>query len=197
MQGSVATSPVALRWILTYERLNTMTSVRAEWLWPMISIGACCHSVKLCAHAGRDFRSQQNGAMTRMWRSCRVQPWHKERAIGAVRCKKEGMLLQPLRWRCVECVIRHERDVREEQQYRYAARTSNNRVIAEQCCQCGFFEAKFVIFGLFSIPLAFFYFWKKAKWNLAFFGLFGELYYLCRFGRFHDDFGRLPGTGTF
>ena len=36
-----------------------------------------------------------------MWRSCRVQPSHKEQAIGAVRCKKEGMLLQPLGWRCV------------------------------------------------------------------------------------------------
>jgi len=30
-----------------------------------------------------------------------------------------GMLLQPLRWCCVECVIHHERDVREEQHHRY------------------------------------------------------------------------------
>jgi len=42
-----------------------------------------------------------------------VKPSQKERAIGAVRCKKEGMLLQPLR--SVECAIHHERDVREEQ----------------------------------------------------------------------------------
>jgi len=42
----------------------------------------------------------------------------------------EGMLLQPLRWRCVDCVIHHERDVREEQKYMYVARTSNNRVIS-------------------------------------------------------------------
>ena len=41
-----------------------------------------------------------------------------------------------------------------------------------QGCQLGFFEAKFVIFCLFSTPLVFRYFWKKAKWNLAFFGLF-------------------------
>ena len=27
------------------------------------------------------------------------------------------ILLQPLRWRCVDCVIHHERDVRKEQQY--------------------------------------------------------------------------------
>jgi len=46
---------------------------------------------------------------------CCVKPSQKERAIGAVRCKKEGMLLQPLQWRYVECVIPHERDVREEQ----------------------------------------------------------------------------------
>ena len=63
-----------------------------KWLRDMISIVACCHSVKLCAHAARAFRSQQNGAVTRMWRSCRVKPSQKERAIGEVRCKKEGML---------------------------------------------------------------------------------------------------------
>jgi len=39
------------------------------------------------------------------------------------------MLLQPLRWRCVDCVIHHERDVREEKHYMNAARTSNTRVI--------------------------------------------------------------------
>jgi len=80
----------------------------------MISIVTCCHSAKLWAHAAQDFRSQQNGAVTRMWRSYRVQPSRKESAIGMVRCKKEGMLLQPLQWRCVDCVIHHERDVREE-----------------------------------------------------------------------------------
>ena len=46
-------------------------------------------------------------------------------------------MLQPLRWRCVECVIHHERDVHEEQQYIYVAQTSNNRVISAgdlYCC---------------------------------------------------------------
>ena len=84
----------------------------------VISIFACCHSVKRCALAAQSFRSRQNGAVTRIWRSCQVQPSQKERAIGAVRCKKEGMLLQPLRWRCVECAIHHERGVREAQ-HRY------------------------------------------------------------------------------
>ena len=90
-----------------------------EWSWHVNSIVACCHSAKLWTYAARDFRSQQNGAVTRMWRSCGVQPSHKERAIGAVHCKKEGMLLQPLRWCCVDCVIHHERDVREEQHHTY------------------------------------------------------------------------------
>ena len=44
-----------------------------EGLWHVISIVACCHSVKLCALAAQAFRSQQNGAVTRMWRSCQVQ----------------------------------------------------------------------------------------------------------------------------
>ena len=30
-----------------------------EWSWHVNSIVACCHSAKLCAHAARDFRSQQ------------------------------------------------------------------------------------------------------------------------------------------
>ena len=38
-------------------------------------------------------------------------------------------VLQPLRWCCVDCMIHHERDVREEQKYMYVARTSNNRVV--------------------------------------------------------------------
>jgi len=39
------------------------------------------------------------------------------------------VLLQPLRWCCVDCTIHHERDVREEQKDMNVARTSNNRVI--------------------------------------------------------------------
>jgi len=102
----------------------------------VISVVACCHGGKLCAHAASAFRLQQSGAVTRMWRSCWVQPSHKECAIGADHCKKEVML-QPLWWRCIDCVIHHERDVHEEQQYIYVARTSNNRVIAARelyCC---------------------------------------------------------------
>jgi len=46
-------------------------------------------------------------------------------------------VLQPLRWRYVDCVIHHERDVCEEEQYIYVARTNNNRVISSgelYCC---------------------------------------------------------------
>ena len=70
----------------------------------------------------------------------------------------------------------------------------SRRVCHCQGCQFGFFEAKIVIFGLFTTPSAFFYFWKKANWNLAF---FGHLDFLCRFGRFKDDFGRFLSTGRF
>ena len=47
------------------------------------------------------------------------------------------LMLQPLWWCCVDCVIHHERHVREEQKYMYVARTSNNRVISSgdlYCC---------------------------------------------------------------
>jgi len=59
----------------------------------------------------------------------------KKRAVSAVRCKKEGMLLQPLGWRCAECAVQHERNVREDQYHMYVGRTNNNRVImALYCC---------------------------------------------------------------
>ena len=44
-------------------------------------------------------------------------------------CPQRGLLLQPLQWCCVDCMLHHKRDVREEQKYLYVARTSNNRVI--------------------------------------------------------------------
>ena len=36
-------------------------------------------------------------------------------------------LLQPLRWCCVDCVIHHERDVREEQKYVCVEQAGNNK----------------------------------------------------------------------
>jgi len=48
------------------------------------------------------------------------------------------VLLQPLCWRCVERVIHHERDVREEQHLVYVARTSNDRVNAAHDLYCCF-----------------------------------------------------------
>jgi len=49
-----------------------------------------------------------------------------------------AMVLQPFRWRCVECAVHHERDVREEQHpYTvYMARTNNNRVTAARDFYC-------------------------------------------------------------
>jgi len=48
-------------------------------------------------------------------------------------------------------------------------RLSAGSFIAEQGCQFGFFEAKFVIFGLFSTPSAFFLFLKKGQIKFGFF----------------------------
>ena len=112
----------------------------------MISIVACCHGGKFCAHAARDFRSQQNGAMTRMWRSCRVQPSHKERAIGAVRCKQEGMLLQPLRWCCVALIVSFTKNGMCVKNITiiYATRASNSKRDCEHdlyCCLLPRWEA--------------------------------------------------------
>jgi len=78
-----------------------------------------CKALRICRSG---FPIATNGAVTRMWLSCRVQPSHKECAICAVRCKKEGILLQPLWWCCVDCVIHHEQDVREEQHHTYTWR---------------------------------------------------------------------------
>ena len=108
---------------------------------------------------------QQSGAVTRMWRSCQVQPSHKERAIGAVRSKKEGMLLQPLRWHCVDCVTHHERDVREEQHRMYVMRTSNNRAIMAcdlYCCllpQCEALRRRRSGFPIATVLIDFVIFW--------------------------------------
>jgi len=41
--------------------------------------------------------------------------------------QQNDVLLQPLRWSCVDCVIHHERDVREEQKYVCVERASNNK----------------------------------------------------------------------
>jgi len=79
-----------------------------EWSWHVNSIVAYCHSAKLCAHA---VWSQQHGAVTRIWRSCCVKPSQKERAIGVVRCKKEGCCCNLSVG--VDCVIHYKLDVRE------------------------------------------------------------------------------------
>ena len=60
-----------------------------------------------------------------------MQPSQKEHVIGAVHCKKEGMLFQPLRWRCVECAIHHEQDVRE--QWRTQKLPEGGQVLSQSC----------------------------------------------------------------
>jgi len=132
-----------------------------EWSRQVNSIVACCHSAKLCIHAARAFWSQQNGAVTRMWRSCCVKPLQKERAIGVVHCKKERMLLQPLSWRCAECAVHHEQNVHEEQHPIYVVWTSNNRAISSgelHCCllpQCEALHTCYLGFSIATVAIIF------------------------------------------
>ena len=75
------------------------------------------------------------------------------------------ILLQPLRWRCVDCVIHHERDVREEQHHTYMWReqaiiewsrhVNSNCCLLPQCealrtCRSGFPIATIRYFHVFS-----------------------------------------------
>jgi len=46
--------------------------------------------------------------------SCNTMRWLQGSAI-IILHQTRGVLLQPLGWCCVDCVIHHERDVREEQ----------------------------------------------------------------------------------
>ena len=61
-----------------------------EWSRHVISIVGCCHSAKLWAHVAWAFRSQQNGSVSRMWRSCHVKLSQNECAMGAVHWKRRG-----------------------------------------------------------------------------------------------------------
>ena len=100
--------------ILTCERLNMMTSLCEERLraWSLLLLAA---TVRRFAHMPLGV---SNRIKMVLWPGCggraEFRPSHKERAICVVRCKKEGMLLQPLRWCCVDCVIHHQQDVREK-----------------------------------------------------------------------------------
>ena len=67
---TVATSPVVLRWLCDSPRTGCTWRITPlcmwreqaiiEWSRRVISIVACCHGAKLCAHAARDVRSQQS-----------------------------------------------------------------------------------------------------------------------------------------
>ena len=123
--NSVATSPVVWRWLCdspwTGCAWRTTPYIYAAQTSNNRVIMACelyCCLLPQCAalriYAARDFRSQQNGA-------CAEFSLHTKnvRSVQFVVKRKGCMLLQPLRWCCVDCVIHHERDVREEQHHTY------------------------------------------------------------------------------
>jgi len=66
-----------------------------------------------------------------------------------------------------------------------------------QCCQVGFFGPNLSFLAFFQLLRLFFIFEKKPKKIWLFLAFFGQLDFLCRFGRFKDDFGRFLGTGRF
>ena len=99
-----------------------------EWSWHVNSIVACCHGAKLCAHPARDFRSQQSGAVTRMWRSCQVSLHTKNvRSVWLV-VKRRGCCCNLSG--CVALNVWFATDrMCVKNNTIHVARTSNNRVI--------------------------------------------------------------------
>ena len=92
-----------------------------------------CEALRIC----RAFRSQQNGAVARMWRLCHVKPSQYECAIGVVRCQKEGCCCNHSTGVALKCTVHHEPNVCKEQYHIYVAWTSSNRVISSgelYCC---------------------------------------------------------------
>jgi len=61
--GTIATSPLALRWMHGSPRTECVymwhEQATIQWSQCLMSIVACCHSVKLCAHAAQAFQLQQ------------------------------------------------------------------------------------------------------------------------------------------
>jgi len=92
--------------------------------------------VTLCAFAARAFRSQQNGAVTRMSRSCQVQPSQKERAIGAVSCKRRGYCCNLSAGVALNVCFTTNEMCAKNNTHIYVVRTSNNRVIAAHDLYC-------------------------------------------------------------
>ena len=90
----VATSPLALCWMCDSPRTGCSRRTILIYMWHkqaitqwsrrIISVVACCHSVKLCALAARAFRSQQYtctvlllnlGRKLRSWKAASAREW--------------------------------------------------------------------------------------------------------------------------
>ena len=111
------------------------------------------------------------------------------------------VLLQPLRWCCVDCVIHHERDVREEQHRWYMWREQAitelswhvNSIVAcwhsaKLCAYAArdFRSQQYAVLPLlfFSLGLGFFYFiWGSGVFieYLGFFKLWSNFWNICWF----------------
>ena len=100
--STVATFRLALRWMCDSPRTGVSEEQHPyiyicmwrkqaiiEWLRRMISIVACCRSVKLCSHAARAFRSQQ-------YQSC----WNVSPKTNTGQAPPLGLVLMSGRFNC-------------------------------------------------------------------------------------------------
>jgi len=86
--------------------------------------------MKPCARAARAFRSQQNGAVTRMWRSCQMQPLQKNvRAVRFV-VKRRGCCCNLSVDVALNVRFTMKRMCAKNKTHIHVAQKSNNRVIS-------------------------------------------------------------------
>jgi len=97
-------------WVLQMLCCHTSMSLHLT-SWKLVNLQAAAMSLKMKKLAYmRVFLILSIGKLLSSWEGFLV--WNLWLLTGLV-------LLQPLRWCCVDCVIHHERDVREEQHHTY------------------------------------------------------------------------------
>jgi len=108
LSKKLQSDPVLIRahlwfvWLMRQNKMNDFTWADQSWIGLMI--------FKNFAHRTGLGLKNFTVRSSLMGSSCQMQLSQKECAIGAACYKKEGMFLQPLGWRCVECANHHERD---------------------------------------------------------------------------------------
>jgi len=107
-----------------------------EWSWHVNSIVACCHSAKLCTHAARNFLSQQNGAVTRMWRLCEFSHHTKNVRLVWFVVKRRGCCCNLSGGVALNVWFTTNRMCMKNNTTTYVARTSNSKRDCEHDLYC-------------------------------------------------------------